>query len=106
MEHDRAPVNRQLQAAGIRLGHDPAVEAGTVVAAHAVQLWWRQRQAEAGDPEAAAEAEQRQVVIRQHLDQRPAQGRQHAALRGPVEGVFWGEVTEGMLNRLRRVSWP
>jgi diaminopimelate epimerase len=27
-------------------------------------------------------------------------------LRGPVEGVFWGEATPGMLARLKAVTWP
>jgi diaminopimelate epimerase len=27
-------------------------------------------------------------------------------LRGPVEGVYGGTLTEGMVRRLRGLSWP
>lgn len=62
----------------------------------------------------AAAAVRRGLVAERQVEVRMPGGTLHVEvrddwslrLRGPVEGVFWGEVTTGMLSRLRRVSWP
>ncbi|HEX2204230.1 MAG TPA: diaminopimelate epimerase [Longimicrobium sp.] len=62
----------------------------------------------------AAAAVRRGIVSERQVEVRMPGGTLHVhvrddwgvTLRGPVEGVYRGELTGGMLDRLRRLSWP
>ncbi|HEX7239898.1 MAG TPA: diaminopimelate epimerase [Longimicrobiaceae bacterium] len=62
----------------------------------------------------AAAAVRRGLVAEREVEVRMPGGSLHVTvredwsllLRGPVEGVYWGRLTDGMVRRLGELSWP